>query len=389
MNNTETNTPSRCPSCGTDKTVEHNGGKWCPTCGIFVTSPNREQSNIDKPQESANQSQVAVSGDCVFEVVRDVLIKLGNTFMYSDLFVTADRLIYVRLAFVIEPQGGFAGVATDGPRGYARMLGLVDKKREFQEAANTARASAAEQRNRFFGLSLEARSGREGRGSLIIQRGNIQDFKLHPGSDDIGVIEIVLRNGNSFITENTGATQLCDRLNLWLSGKPLHVDCDRQGLDLSLPQPGEILSWIENPSGSPKIKLDDCERAAKVTTYCKELAEQLKKRTWPQRERLCQLARDRSLSLASGLGAALAASPGGGKSEGVAFLCGVFAAVGIVCGGGTWLDSKVGSSDYTIGGWIAVAGIGLGILALWPLSLALRDRKRNRQLSVKLLEQPR
>jgi uncharacterized Zn finger protein (UPF0148 family) len=42
MNNPETNTAPRCPACGTDKTVEHNGGKWCPTCGIWVTPANPE-----------------------------------------------------------------------------------------------------------------------------------------------------------------------------------------------------------------------------------------------------------------------------------------------------------------------------------------------------------
>ncbi len=31
-----------CPTCQKSDTVEHNGGQWCPTCGIFVIPPSPE-----------------------------------------------------------------------------------------------------------------------------------------------------------------------------------------------------------------------------------------------------------------------------------------------------------------------------------------------------------
>jgi len=283
--------------------------------------------NSEPAQVTGTPAQGSRDDDRCFEVVQEVFVKLGSTGMYSDLFITAERLIFVRLAFVVEPQGGLAGTGADPVKGWARMAGLVDKGKEYREAMQNARTNAAQERKRFYGLSLKSRLGTDGRGGLVIPRGNVQTFKLGQVSDNVGVIEIVLANGNTFLTEIGGASQLYDRFVLWLTGKPVDVDCDRQGLDLSLPHPAEMLKWIEEPSKSPNVKEADCLRAVSVNTYCKELAEHLKKHPWLVREQLCQLTKDRCHQLAASIGKAMAAAPGGSKSEGVAFFIGVF---------GTW-----------------------------------------------------
>ena len=45
-----------CPRCKTTKTVPHNGGQWCPTCGAFASPPDpRHTAHIDTAQSEGNR----------------------------------------------------------------------------------------------------------------------------------------------------------------------------------------------------------------------------------------------------------------------------------------------------------------------------------------------
>lgn len=324
-----------------------------------------------------------MTGDDCFEVVKDVLI---NGIVYADLFIMTDRLVYVPLAVVEEPQGG--GLAE-----LAGSVGLVDKQ---GQARASARGVAAHFRKRFEGLSIEARIGlsrnaRKGGGPLILMRGDTRGFRLRAGPESAGLIEIAVADGKPLVALVAGAAQLCERLHLWLSGKPVRVSCDLQGLDVSLPDHTRLLAWIENPAKIPEITVEDCVRAANTLNYCQELARQIKKRPWLQREQLCELVKDRSVPLAGGLGAAIAARPLLGLSEdegsGPTVLTAVFAfltALASIFGVGLWAGSAENSASHVAGGWLLAGAAVLGVTALVELRLALRDRRRNKELAVKL-----
>ena len=334
-----------------------------------------------------------------FELVQNALMLNGRRDSdmlgtYGDLLIAAERLIFVPLASVRLPQGGLSGVAEDPVKGWARMLGLINRKKEVLDALTTARHEAEGERKRYFGLSFEARIRRHVRKKQIGQRSeavvlvrtNVRGLKLHSSSSDIGLIEVALTDGEPVLMEVAGAAPLYDRLHSWLSGMPVAVSCDFQGLDLELPDHTQLLKWIEEPSALHEITLEHCVRAAKTTSYCEELAEQVKKRRWSQRTQLCEMIKERSAALGSAIGLSIVASPlGRGWKEGL-IACGVLSAclavvTFFVLASGPTADP---AGDAAARRWVLIALIGLVLLGLLVLGLALRDRRRNKRLAGQL-----
>ena len=314
--------------------------------------------------------------DKCYEVVSDVMVNSPLQQWCGDLFVMTKRLVYVRLAFVEMPEGGLAGARGDP----LKVIGIRNMKQETLTARDNARASAREARAGDFGLPLESRMKR----ATVVSRQDVKALKLHTTRDsrDLSAIELVMTDRSGFLLmEDKTASEVFGRLQSWMIGKPIEVDCDRQGLDLRLPLHDELLAWVANPVAYPRVTLDDCTRAANTVPYCEALGARLKKRAFPERERFCQLLRSCSMPLASGIGVTMARLPGGHWTEGAAVVCGIFAALGLVAG---W-SMRSEADTHLAGGIVGLVGTGLAVAALAALALALRERRRNKQLAAMLL----
>jgi hypothetical protein len=46
-----------CPKCRTTRTVEHNGGQWCPNCGRFAVPPTLRHPPIPYSEQRQKSSQ--------------------------------------------------------------------------------------------------------------------------------------------------------------------------------------------------------------------------------------------------------------------------------------------------------------------------------------------
>jgi hypothetical protein len=138
-----------------------------------------------------------------YEVIQNVLLHPESPGIYTDLFITREQLIFVRLATVDVPEASLSNAATDlsgalsaGFKGMAQSVGLINRNLALSEPRRLARQAASEVRARLHGLSLQARIRW---GAHVIAREDARAFKLNPGFDDVDVIEIVLADGTSLI----------------------------------------------------------------------------------------------------------------------------------------------------------------------------------------------
>jgi hypothetical protein len=320
-----------------------------------------------------------------YEVIQNVLLHPESAGIYTDLFITGEKRIFARLATVDVPEASLSHMATDltgalaaGFKGMGQSAGLISRNLALLEPRRLARQHASDERVRFHGLSLQARIRS---GARVVASGDARAFKLHPGFDDIGVIEIVLADGTSLMVGVKGASELLGRLQLWMIGQPVEISCDRQGLDESLPRQVELLGWVEEPSKYPDITLDDCERAGSSRIYCEGLVRVLTNYPWPRRDRFCQLVKARSPKLAYGIGSALAASPG---SMAGAALLGIVAGVFFVGAVASYFNTRPEIRSGEL--WPVI--ISAVAIAFVPVLAAIlrRNIRRNRQLAAKLCE---
>ncbi len=349
-----------CTTCGKPLTVFHK----CSEAAIASAN----QHVADRLGDSESHCQATVT---------DVVAKSQDgSAQIGDFFVARGGLVLVFYTrFPSFPRWSEGAATLAGGVGAGLGIALV----RMQEG-NSARSRAVEMRAQDTGSSLRDRIRRHG--GLVLLKGEIRSIESSPRSQ---MIRITHSDG-TLVVAVTNADGTKHVISRWLAGA-LQDEEDTLLVNAGLPQVDEMLAWIEEPSKFPGIASDDCTRAAHVASYCKQPVGRLKKRPWLQRQRLCRLAKERSASLASSIGSAMAASPGGQGAWIAAFLCGLQAL--ILLGAGVPMRmASVDSSDYLISGWVMLGGAGLGFLALLLLGFALRDRQRNKELAARFLGKP-
>lgn len=326
--------------------------------------------------------ETPASGE-IFEIVTNVLTQPTGVAaeIYGDLFVTANRLIYSRLAFVNAPEGGLVGVSVDPVKGMARMAGLVDRGREVNEATKKAREAAVDARKRFWGRSIEARIRQ---GAVVVAKESVQTIKLHQGINGMGNIEVVLVDGEPFLMSVYGAEQVFERLQLWWRGKPVQVPGDRQGVDQNFPLPSELLQSIQDSSTSSSFDPVVCTRAANTDSYRQELVKELKKVPWPQRKLVAKMIQERFDSLtANRVGWAMTNDPWGRWAMAMGY-SGVISLPLLLLAGMGISESKMGYDKVLMCFLIFTAAFIC--LSLTFFVLARQDRRRNMECAQILSE---
>lgn len=213
------------------------------------------------------------------EVVTNVYISPCSI---GDVWIFSNSISFYSL-YPIAPaqQGGLVGIGIDPVKGLAKSVGLVNARKDMLARIQGAIQWGADERRKLWGLSINARNGKH------IERQNVKSIEYHYKDIGIGCITISMIDGNTFEFNDSSDQKTMEalsvRLQSWLKGSPISVECDFQGINEALPKHKELLGWFWESSTISNIDPIVCTRAAGAELYCRNLSAEFKCIPWPNR----------------------------------------------------------------------------------------------------------